>query len=289
MKLSDFKMLTFDTYGTLIDWESGIYNALEPLLDKLPLRLNRDEVLELFAEYELQQQASNPTQLYSSVLADVSRSIAKKWQVRISDEESMAFGRSVKHWPEFEDSAESLKYLRQHYLMATVTNCDRISYMGSNARLEIEWDAVYTAQDIGCYKPSLRNFEYMFERARRDLGVLPHEILHVAQSLTHDMVPATSMGMTKVWINRRHDADRERQQECDQHGPETADDGAPNPSQLGLTRVAILKEFPVDYAFHLTIARQLVEPNRLLVRNTSALLAGCNLQQLPLAFGCGLV
>ena len=207
MKLSDFKMLTFDTYGTLIDWESGIYNALDPLLDKLPLKLNRDEVLELFAECELQQQSSNPTQIYSSVLADVSRSIANKWQIKITDEESLAFGRSVKHWPEFEDSAESLKYLRQHYLMATVTNCDRISYMGSNARLEIEWDAVYTAQDIGCYKPNLRNFEFMFERARRDLGILPHEILHVAQSLTHDMVPATSMGMTKVWINRRHDTE----------------------------------------------------------------------------------
>ena len=100
---------------------------------------------------------------------------------------------------------QSLKYLRQHYLMATVTNCDRISYMGSNARLEIEWDGIYTAQDIGCYKPNLRNFDYMFERARTDLGVLPHEILHVAQSLTHDMVPATQMGMTKLWINRRHD------------------------------------------------------------------------------------
>ena len=204
MKLSDFKMLTFDTYGTLIDWESGIYNALEPLLDKLPLKLSRDEVLELFAECEMQQQASNPTQVYSSVLDEVSRAIAKKWQIKISDEEAVTFGRSVKHWPEFEDSAESLRYLRQHYLMATVTNCDRISYMGSNARLEIEWDAIYTAQDIGCYKPSLRNFDYMFEQARRDLGVLPHEILHVAQSLTHDMVPATSMGMTKVWINRRH-------------------------------------------------------------------------------------
>jgi len=100
-----------------------------------------------------------------------------------------------------------LNYLRQHYLMATLTNCDRISYMGSNARLEIEWDGIYTAQDVGCYKPQLRNFEYMFERTRKDLGILSHEILHVAQSLTHDMVPATSMGMTKVWINRRHDVE----------------------------------------------------------------------------------
>ena len=207
MKLSDFKMLTFDTYGTLIDWESGIYNALEPLLDKLPLRLGRDEVLELFAEFEMQQQADTPAQVYSSLLAEVSKSIAKKWQIKLSDEEAATFGRSVKHWPEFEDSPTSLKYLRQHYRMATLTNCDRISYMGSNARLEIEWDAIYTAQDVGFYKPNLRNFDYMFEQARRELGILPHEILHVAQSLTHDMVPATSKGMSKVWINRRHDTE----------------------------------------------------------------------------------
>jgi len=192
MKLSDFKMLTFDTYGTLIDWESGIYNGLGPLLDKLPLNLSRDEVLELFGEYEKQQQAEHPQQLYSEVLADVSRAMANKWQLKISDQEAADFGRSVKNWPEFSDSAASLKYLRQHYLMATVTNCDRI---------------IYTAQDIGCYKPNLRNFDFMFERARNDLGVLPHEILHVAQSLTHDMVPATQMGMTKLWINRRHDVE----------------------------------------------------------------------------------
>ena len=207
MKLTDFKMLTYDTYGTLIDWESGIYNALEPLLDKLPIRLNRDEVLELFAEFEMAQQAQTPTLVYSELLAEVARSMAQKWQIKISDDEAAEFGRSVKHWPAFEDSAESLKYLRRHYLMATVTNCDRISYMGSNARLEIEWDGIYTDQDIGCYKPNLRNFDYLFERARRDHGVLPHEILHVAQSLTHDMVPATAMAMNKVWINRRHDSE----------------------------------------------------------------------------------
>ncbi|TNF86441.1 MAG: haloacid dehalogenase type II [Gammaproteobacteria bacterium] len=205
MKLSDFKMLTFDTYGTLIDWEGGIYNALEPLLDKVPVKLHRDEVLELFAEFEKKQQAENPSQIYSSLLADVARAIADKWQIKLSDEEAITFGKSVKHWPAFDDSPAALNYLRRHYLMATVTNCDRISYMGSNARLEIEWDAIYTAQDIGFYKPNLRNFEYMFEHARRQFGVMPHEILHVAQSLTHDMVPATSMGMTKVWINRRHD------------------------------------------------------------------------------------
>ena len=180
---------------------------MEPLLDKVPVRLGRDEVLELFASFEIAQQRETPQMKYSELLSKVARQVAAKWQIKISAEEAHEFGRSVKHWPEFPDSSESLKYLRQHYLMATLTNCDRISYMGSNSRLEIEWDAIYTAPDVGSYKPSLHNFEYMFERVRRDLGILPHEILHVAQSLTHDMVPATAMGMTKVWINRRHDQD----------------------------------------------------------------------------------
>ncbi len=204
MKLSDFKLLTFDTYGTLIDWESGIYTALAPLLDKLPIRLERDEVLELFAEYELRQQRETPRRIYSDLLADVARALAQKWQIKLGEDEAIAFGKSVKDWPAFADSAESLRYLRAHYRMATLTNCDRISYMGSNARLEIEWDAIYTAQDVGSYKPDLRNFEYLLERVRGDLGILPHEILHVAQSLTHDMIPATQTGLPKVWINRRH-------------------------------------------------------------------------------------
>jgi FMN phosphatase YigB (HAD superfamily) len=115
MKLSDFKLLTFDTYGTLIDWESGIYNALEPLLDKVPIKLGRDEVLELFAEFEMQQQAATPSLVYSSLLAEVARSIAHKWQIKISDQEAFDFGRSVKHWPAFDDSAEALNYLRRHW------------------------------------------------------------------------------------------------------------------------------------------------------------------------------
>ena len=204
MKLSDFKVLSFDTYGTLIDWESGIYQALQPLLDKVPIKLMRDEVLEQFAEFEIAQQRATPTMLYRDLLAEVARALAQKWQIKVSDAEIGEFGRSVKNWPAFADSSASLQYLRQYYRMVTLTNCDRISYMGSNARLEIEWDAIYTAQDVGTYKPHQRNFDYMFDQLRADLGVLPHEILHVAQSLTHDMVPATAAAMTKVWINRRH-------------------------------------------------------------------------------------
>jgi FMN phosphatase YigB (HAD superfamily) len=101
-------MLTFDTYGTLIDWESGIYDALQSLLDKVPVKLHRDEVLELFAEFEMRQQADTPSQVYSSLLAEVARSIASKWQIKISDEEAFDFGRSVKNWPAFDDTCAGI-------------------------------------------------------------------------------------------------------------------------------------------------------------------------------------
>jgi 2-haloalkanoic acid dehalogenase type II len=202
--LSDFKILTFDTYGTLIDWESGIYNALLPLIERTDPAPDRNQALEVFGEEETHLELTQPGLIYSSLLSECYHAIAKRWNIEATNYEARIFGQSVKHWPAFPDSPAALQKLRQHYLMATLTNCDRISYMGSNARLEFEWDSIYTAQDAGSYKPALRNFEFLFERVRQDFGILPQEILHVAQSLTHDMVPATKMGMNTVWINRRH-------------------------------------------------------------------------------------
>jgi 2-haloalkanoic acid dehalogenase type II len=205
MRLSDFRILTFDTYGTLIDWETGISTAMEPLIARKTPRPSADDALEAFGRAETQYEAAEPGLVYSDLLGKVYRKVAGEWGVEVPDDEARAVGRSVKDWPAFADAPEALKYLRRHFLMATLTNCDRISYMGSNARLEIEWDAVYTAQDVGSYKPNARNFDFMLERLRQDFGIRPHEILHVAQSLTHDHVPATKAGLTKVWIDRRHD------------------------------------------------------------------------------------
>jgi 2-haloacid dehalogenase len=204
MAFTDYKILTYDTYGTLIDWEEGAHMGLGPLAERAGAGLSRDGVLETFAELEFAIQNETPAMLYYDVLAEVYRRAAARWDIKIDEAEALAFGRSVKDWPAFPDAPESLKYLRTRFRMATITNCDRISYMGSNARLEIEWDGIYTAQDVGCYKPSDRSFQCLYEWVRRDFGILPHEILHVAQSLTHDMVPATRAGLPKVWINRRH-------------------------------------------------------------------------------------
>jgi 2-haloacid dehalogenase len=204
MRLRDFRVLTFDCYGTLIDWESGIYTALQPLLQKSGQSLSRDAALETFARHESTQEEETPSMIYSDLLATVHRRLAKEWKVNVSDTEHTRFGASVPDWPAFPDSAEALAYLKQHYQLVILSNVDRESFKGSNKRLGVEFDAIYTAQDIGSYKPDPRNFTYLLDRLKEQ-GIAKTKILHVAQSLFHDHVAANAIGLASAWIDRRHD------------------------------------------------------------------------------------
>ena len=204
MKLSDYKALTFDCYGTLIDWESGMIAGLEPLTSRVPRELTRGDILEAHARHESGQQAQTPWKLYPEILSIVYKRMAEEWGVPASWEECQAYGDSVKHWPAFPDSAEALHYLKQHYKLVILSNVDNKSFAASNEKLEVEFDGIYTAQDIGCYKPKDENFEYM-TRHLKNLGVEPHEILHTAESLFHDHVPGRRNGLANCWIYRRHE------------------------------------------------------------------------------------
>lgn len=204
MKLSDFKALTFDVYGTLIDWESGMVEGLKPLTDKLSRHLSRDDILEAHAYYESTTQKWTPSKVYSDLLAVVYRRLAEEWNVETSWEECQAYGLSVRQWPAFDDSREALAYLKQHYKLIVLTNTDNQSFQGSNARLGVHFDGVYTAEDIGSYKPADRNFEYMLETLARQ-GIQKSEILHTAESMFHDHAPANKHGLKNCWIYRRHD------------------------------------------------------------------------------------
>jgi 2-haloacid dehalogenase len=206
MKLSDFKVMTFDCYGTLIDWESGIFSALSPLVAKAKGRRTRDEVLEAFARHESAQEEETPAMPYSQLLSIVYGRLAKEWQVAVTQEESNIFGASVPDWPEFADSVEALQYLKKHYKLVILSNVDRISFRSSNARLKVAFDAIYTAQDVGSYKPSLRNFEYMIRRLKEDFELQKADVLHTAQSLFHDHAPAKQFDLASAWIDRRHTA-----------------------------------------------------------------------------------
>jgi 2-haloacid dehalogenase len=204
MKLTDFRVLTFDCYGTLIDWESGIFDALQPLIEASGKEIDRDYALETFAQHEAAQEAETPTMIYADLLAVVHRRLASEWNVKVADEMHQRFGVSVPHWPAFPDSADALSYLKQHYKLVILSNVDRTSFAGSNARLGVTFDGIYTAQDIGSYKPSPRNFDYMLAELLK-LGYGKRDILHTAQSLFHDHQPAQALGLASAWIDRRHD------------------------------------------------------------------------------------
>jgi 2-haloacid dehalogenase len=206
MQLTDFKVMTFDCYGTLIDWESGIYNALSALAAKSARAIARDQMMESFARHESAQEEETPAMPYSQLLSVVHRRLAKEWRVPATNEESNVFGASIPDWPEFPDSVDALRYLKQHYKLVILSNVDRISFRSSNSRLKVAFDAVYTAQDIESYKPSPRNFEYMLGRLKEDFGLEKRDILHTAQSLFHDHAPAKNIGLASAWIDRRHAA-----------------------------------------------------------------------------------
>lgn len=204
MKLTDFKALTFDCYGTLIDWETGMVEALAPLTRKISPALSRNAILEAHARHESSQQIWTPAMRYDRLLAVVYKRLAEEWSVPVSWAECEAYGQSVKNWPAFPDSMGALQYLKKHYKLVILSNVNNENFAASNARLGVAFDAIYTAEDIGSYKPSARNFDYMLEKLKT-LGIARHEILHTAESMFHDHGPANAHGLANCWIYRRHD------------------------------------------------------------------------------------
>ena len=203
MKLTDFDTLTFDCYGTLIDWETGIAAALEPLAARAGRAIDASERVAAFARHEHEEQARAPQALYPEILAAVHTAVAHDWGLGPDPELARAFGDSVPDWPAFPDSAEALRYLARHYRLVILSNVHRAGFAASNVKLEVEFDAIHTAEDIGSYKPDPRNFRYMLEHLERDFEVRQDRILHTAESLFHDCATARSLGLATAWIHRR--------------------------------------------------------------------------------------
>lgn len=204
MKLRDFKVLTFDCYGTLIDWEGGMFAALEPLVSKLHGRLTRNEILEAHARHESGQQRQTPGKRYRELLAVVYRRLAEEWNIPVDWEDCVRYGKSVKDWPAFPDSADALRYLKEHYKLVILSNVDNESFAASNKKLGVAFDAIYTAEDIGSYKPSDANFEYLLSMLK-SRGYGKEQILHTAESMFHDHAPANRHGLSSCWIYRRYE------------------------------------------------------------------------------------
>jgi 2-haloacid dehalogenase len=201
--LDRFGALTFDCYGTLIDWEAGILAGLRAVLDPRAVVVEDEDLLERYARHEAAIEAG-PYLRYREVLAEALRRVCAELGIEPRWDEAEAFGGSVGSWPAFADSSTALASLASRFRLAVVTNCDDDLFAASNRRLGVTFDWVVTAQQVGSYKPSRRNFDVALERIEAD-GIPRDRVLHVAQSLFHDHVPAKELGMTTAWINRRHD------------------------------------------------------------------------------------
>jgi 2-haloacid dehalogenase len=195
-----FDALTFDCYGTLIDWETGILTALRAVLEPHGVELDDDDLLGRFARHEGAAEGG-PYLRYREVLGRSLRGICAELGIQPTDTKVAAFGGSVGDWPAFSDSAEALRRLKERYRLGVITNCDDDLFAASNRRLGVTFDWIVTAQEVGSYKPDPRNFEFAFER----IDVPRERTLHVAQSLYHDHVTAKAFGLATAWIDRRHD------------------------------------------------------------------------------------
>ena len=195
-----FEALTFDCYGTLIDWETGIAAGLRRGLGDAAAGLTDDELLERYGRHEAELEAG-PYRRYRDILGEALRRVGAELGTEVDRTDAAAFGGSVGDWPAFADSADALRRLHRRFRLGVITNCDDDLFAASNRRLGVTFDWVVTAEQAGGYKPRIRNFELAFER----IGLARERILHVAQSLYHDHVPAQRLGLASVWIDRRHD------------------------------------------------------------------------------------
>lgn len=200
LQFDAFEVLTFDCYGTLIDWETGIWAALHPILATHNVRVSQNEALELYGELESAAEHGEYRD-YRTVLGKVLEGFGKWFGFAPTATELHDFSGSVQQWPAFPDSARALQALQSKYKLAIISNIDDDLFAFSAQRLQTQFDWVITAKQAKSYKPSLNNFHVAFAK----IGVPKERILHVAQSIYHDIVPAKTLGLSTVWVNRRHD------------------------------------------------------------------------------------
>jgi 2-haloacid dehalogenase len=192
-----FDVLTFDCYGTLVDWESGIVAAIKAVAANHSHEMSSEEILGLYSRLEPEAQAA-PYKSYREVLRQVMRGIGKAMGVTLTEEEEQSLADSLPSWKPFPDTVAALRKLKSKYKLGVISNIDDDLFAHTASSLEVPFDYLITAQQVGSYKPSPQNFEVALSR----IGVPREKILHVAQSVFHDVIPAKALGITSVWVNR---------------------------------------------------------------------------------------
>lgn len=198
MDFSRFTTVSFDCYGTLIDWESGLLPVLRGMLANHGQSLTDAAILELYGEFEAEAEGSQ-YQSYRNVLESVVRQFGERCGFRPSSVELCSLHQSIPGWQPFPDTVAALRRLQERYQLAVISNIDDDLFAETQKQLGVEFDEVITAQQARSYKPSVNNFQL----ALRTLGISPDRLLHAAQSVYHDVIPAQSLGIRTVWVNRR--------------------------------------------------------------------------------------
>jgi 2-haloacid dehalogenase len=200
MNFAEFRFLSFDCYGTLIDWETGILGALRPVFAAHGKQVPDPQILAAYAEREHRAEQP-PYRRYREILTSIVQELGLCFGFAAKAEEQAALPDSLAGWLPFPDTVAALRTLRKRYRLGILSNVDDDLFAASARRLEVDFDLVITAQQVGAYKPSLLNFERMRSQILA-LGMEPKEWLHVAQSRPHDIVPARALGIPNVWVNR---------------------------------------------------------------------------------------
>jgi 2-haloacid dehalogenase len=192
------EVLSFDCYGTLIDWESGLLAAIKPILSDYQIETSDREILELFAQQESIYESGDYLN-YREVLRRVMQVFGETLDFEPTESELDALANSIKDWQPFPDTLVALQALKKRYKLSIISNIDDDLFADTAQKLQVEFDWIVTAEQVKSYKPSLQNFAFAIER----MGIAPEKFLHVAQSVYHDVIPAKSIGLTTVWVNRR--------------------------------------------------------------------------------------
>jgi 2-haloacid dehalogenase len=198
MDFSRFTTISFDCYGTLIDWESGILPTLRAVLGNHGQSLPDAAILELYGEFEAEAE-SGPYQSYRGVLQSVVRAFADRFHFQASSAEIRSLYESVRAWPPFPDTVPALRELQKRYQLVVISNIDDDLFAETRKHLDVEFDGAITAEQARSYKPSIKSFQM----ALRTLALSPDRLLHAAQSIYHDVAPARSLGISTVWVNRK--------------------------------------------------------------------------------------
>jgi len=195
---NQFEVLSFDCYGTLIDWDSGILTALKPILSNHNVSLSDEQILEAYAQVEASQQSGDYLK-YREVLKKLVQAFGERLNFTPTEAEAESLAESIKGWEPFPDTVEALKTLKKRYKLTIISNIDDDLFAATAKKLDVEFDWIITAEQVKSYKPSRQNFEFALQR----MGITPDKLLHIAQSVYHDIIPTRSMGLSSIWVNRR--------------------------------------------------------------------------------------